>query len=613
MKIEQEWALDNIINTDQCAKCGTCTILCPNNLLTFEEAPKLTATCLRKGHGTCHEICPRVSSGKYQIKIRENLEEEKFTTKLSKEETVNKIIKHLMDTKKIDGAILVGDDHWKSLSLIIKDTDELNSDSHITNYKKSPLDALKQMGQLKLEKIAIVALPCQINGFRKIQYFPYLAKHEIETSKQGKPVKIPEIKYLIGQYCTEKYDHTSMTTFLKEKEIDIETVNKFYLDIPKLKIETTEEIYELPIQGIPMNPGCRLCNDYEATLADISVGVPNNKDTSVIIRKRELDEFKDILELEEDTNDLPSFKRENKLQRFKDTIKERQENNEPLSYYWLADYPGVVKQADKNYFIRITSDKGGWYSPEDIQKIVNIASEYNHRIKITTRGAYELHDVKPETVEEVVHKLNELGLTTGSEGPVVRATLACPGKPNCGSGLFETISLTKKIQEKFAEYPTPYKFKFAVSGCPNKCVRPTIHDIGIYGVRYPKINEDKCVNCGRCNEVCKLEAISYETGVASQDKDKCIHCGKCVKACPNKAIDVIKDGFEVTLGGKSGREIVEGQLVDIKTEEELFPFIEKVLITYNKLADKPQRERIASTIERVGFDNFLKEVENVKL
>ena len=56
-----EWKLNEIVDNGLCAKCGTCVVVCPNNLLTFEEVPKLTEECLRKGNGMCHDVCPRVS------------------------------------------------------------------------------------------------------------------------------------------------------------------------------------------------------------------------------------------------------------------------------------------------------------------------------------------------------------------------------------------------------------------------------------------------------------------------------------------------------------------------------------------------------------------------
>lgn len=608
---QENWLLNSIIDTGQCAKCGTCTILCPNHILEFKDVPELTDICLRDGRGTCHEVCPRVSSGRYQIEIRENLKNEQYTTPLSQGEAVKTIIKTLFEKGKIDGAIIVGEDHWKSLSLIIEETNDLDLAEHPNKYRESPLAALEEMGKLDLKRVAIAALPCQIQGFRKIQYFPYLAKHELEKSKQGKPVKIPEIKYLIGHFCTEKYDHGNMIKVLEEEGIKIEDVKKFTRKVPKLIVETEDETHTMSLKPIAMNEGCKFCKDYESELADISVGVDENK-TCVIIRKDEFDEFKEILDLTEDTEDLPKVHRERKRNRFMVNVTKREEDGEPLSYFWMGDYPGVGKQMDGNHFIRLKAGDAGWYTKEDMQNILDISEKYDLSIKITTRSAYELHDATPKMVPVILDDLKKHNLRTGSEGPLVRSTLACPGIKQCKMGLIDTVEISRNIEELFAEYPTPYKFKFAVTGCPNKCVRPTIHDMGIMGIMYTTINEDKCVNCGRCAEVCKVDAIYY-TDVAKRDLNKCIDCGKCFRACPHHAIEVDHNGFEVYLGGKSGRELVEGRVVSITTEEELYPFIEKVLIAYNKLADKPQRERVADTIRKVGFENFMHEVNNIKL
>ncbi|MDK2988372.1 MAG: sulfite reductase, partial [Methanothermococcus sp.] len=105
-----EWKLnDVIVDTNQCAKCSTCAIVCPNNLVKFNEKPYIGEECLRKGNGMCFEVCPRVSSGKYQIKIREKFKEEYYYGKGDVEGqdggVVTTFLKYLLKNKKIDGAI----------------------------------------------------------------------------------------------------------------------------------------------------------------------------------------------------------------------------------------------------------------------------------------------------------------------------------------------------------------------------------------------------------------------------------------------------------------------------------------------------------------------------
>ena len=64
-------------------------------------------------------------------------------------------------------------------------------------------------------------------------------------------------------------------------------------------------------------------------------------------------------------------------------------------------------------------------------------------------------------------------------------------------GLIETTLLCYELEEKFTEFPSNYKFKIAINGCPNKCSRPQLHDFGINGVKFPTTNPDKCNGVGR--------------------------------------------------------------------------------------------------------------------
>ena len=53
-----------------------------------------------------------------------------------------------------------------------------------------------------------------------------------------------------------------------------------------------------------------------------------------------------------------------------------------------------------------------------------------------------------------------------------------------------------------------------------------------------KIDQEECIGCGLCVDVCPLQAISLGNDKAKVDKDACTECGQCIDECPNKAISV---------------------------------------------------------------------------
>lgn len=56
------------------------------------------------------------------------------------------------------------------------------------------------------------------------------------------------------------------------------------------------------------------------------------------------------------------------------------------------------------------------------------------------------------------------------------------------------------------------------------------------GVVCNKACKVSCIACGKCQKVCKKDAITIENNLAYIDPAKCIACGLCYNECPKKAI-----------------------------------------------------------------------------
>lgn len=47
---------------------------------------------------------------------------------------------------------------------------------------------------------------------------------------------------------------------------------------------------------------------------------------------------------------------------------------------------------------------------------------------------------------------------------------------------------------------------------------------------------EKCTTCGKCKEVCPVEAIAEGKDMFKIDPETCVNCGQCVDECPSEAI-----------------------------------------------------------------------------
>ncbi|MCX8028296.1 MAG: DUF362 domain-containing protein [Thermodesulfovibrionales bacterium] len=69
--------------------------------------------------------------------------------------------------------------------------------------------------------------------------------------------------------------------------------------------------------------------------------------------------------------------------------------------------------------------------------------------------------------------------------------------------------------------------------CGWKCGRGAMHAIGEGKLLW---DEDKCVLCLQCQEICPLEGITFKDNKFGYDDELCWRCGRCTRVCPEDAI-----------------------------------------------------------------------------
>jgi coenzyme F420 hydrogenase subunit beta len=135
-----------------------------------------------------------------------------------------------------------------------------------TKYTLSPVvsvlkDAVRENG---LEKLAIVGTPCQVTAIRKMQLYPFGARH------------IPDkIALTVGIFCTENFSYAGLRTVIEDHcKVPFDSVTKMEIGGGKFKVKAAGKEVAIPIKETHKyeQDGCHVCSDLTAEFADISTG-----------------------------------------------------------------------------------------------------------------------------------------------------------------------------------------------------------------------------------------------------------------------------------------------------------------------------------------------------
>nr|WP_274379843.1 4Fe-4S dicluster domain-containing protein [Caproicibacterium lactatifermentans] len=107
-------------------------------------------------------------------------------------------------------------------------------------------------------------------------------------------------------------------------------------------------------------------------------------------------------------------------------------------------------------------------------------------------------------------------------GERLRLAIGLPLRPADQHAPISDGIVESAIAEKYYDPPLVNVIKFACNACPEKSVHIT----------------EMCQNCldHPCREVCPRHAISGENGKSVIDQELCVKCGRCVNVCPYHAI-----------------------------------------------------------------------------
>ena len=261
----------------------------------------------------------------------------------------------------------------------------------------------------------------------------------------------------------------------------------------------------------------------------------------------------------------------------------------------------------------------GKVTGEKLAAIAQAAEKFGSgEAAMTSRQTIEIQSVPYENIDAMCAFLAQYGLAPGGTGPKVRPVVSCKGT-SCQYGLIDTFGLSEKIHHRFYEgyhgVRLPHKFKIAVGGCPNNCVKPSLNDLGIVGQRVPVQDLDLCKGCKKCQieASCPIHHAKVVDSKLSTDPEVCKNCGRCVGKCPFGVTDRYINGYRVYLGGRWGKDFAHGIPMErlFTSEEEVLSAVEKAILLFKDQG--VAGERFSNTIARIGFEEACRLIEGDSL
>ena len=272
---------------------------------------------------------------------------------------------------------------------------------------------------------------------------------------------------------------------------------------------------------------------------------------------------------------------------------------------------GFLRNRGTDLFSGRVVPHGTVFTAENFKDLSYIASTYgNGKLICTSRQAVEVPGIPFDKIDEVIAYAEAHSLYFGGTGNKVRPITACKGT-TCVYGNFDTQALAAEIHEKYylgwKKVILPHKFKISVGGCPNSCIKPSLNDFGVEGLRAPEYDTSRCRGCASCavETACPMKAAAVKDGKLSVSND-CNSCGVCIGKCPFGA--VAKEGkglFRIYVGGTWGKRTRMGTPLSRPVNaDEVLPILEKAMLWFRE--NGYAKERFGMTIDRVGFASLEK-------
>ena len=285
-----DFLMDEVVNAGKCVGCAACLTICPTDVFDYANEQPIDTRADACVHCVlCADVCPVLSPpdttiaheleyrapnlddgyGEYSYELLTRATDPAVLAKAQDGGLVSVLLLHGLATGAINGAIL-GDVEPNDPQIgcqILATTPEEVLRARGSRYTYSPNTvALRDALERDVRPIAVVGVPCQVDGVRQQQHSGIrLAMNRWYQDN---------ISLVIGLLCSEAFTHHSVEALSKRFDVpraDIENINIKGKVIIKIAGGRTEIISLKEFQQYA-RPACLYCQDYAVEQADISAG-----------------------------------------------------------------------------------------------------------------------------------------------------------------------------------------------------------------------------------------------------------------------------------------------------------------------------------------------------
>ncbi len=285
-----DFLMQTVVDAGKCIGCASCLTICPVDVFDYaDEQPIDTRTDACVQCVLCADVCPVLRPTDQdlpqQLNFREPKTQESYglysygqyvratagdIQQASQDGgLVSALLIHGLETGTLGGAILgdvVADNRQIGEPRLATDRDSVLACAG-SRYTYSPnLIALQQAVRENISPLAVVGVPCQVDGTRLQQY----SGIRLELANWYRR----NISLVIGLFCSEAFTHESinqLATILEVDPLAIANIN--------IKGKVIVRMDNGDVHGVSLKkyrefarPACLYCLDYGAENADIAAG-----------------------------------------------------------------------------------------------------------------------------------------------------------------------------------------------------------------------------------------------------------------------------------------------------------------------------------------------------